>query len=86
MVDEALHLTPDAHQHVTPEGGQTWWDFPFRPDHHECPGTAAQRTSGIAPGAGERDIHEHNIQRRMVAPAVWAHTLSSTLSLSSSVP
>ena len=34
------------------------------------------------PGAGERGIYEHLTQRHMVAPAAWAHTLSSTLSLS----
>ena len=34
---------------------------------------------------GERDSHKHNIQRLMVAPAVWALTLSSTLSLTLSL-
>ena len=53
---KVLHPAPDAHWHITPKGEQPWWDFSFRPDHHDCPGTTAQCTSEIAPDADERSF------------------------------
>ena len=63
-----------------------WWDFPFRPDHHNYPGTTTQHTSEIT--SSEADHHNIGLHHSAApwTPPLYGPTLLYEHALSISHP